>query len=264
MNVKRLSATLPIAVVVLLGGVLGACRAGDQAPAAGVSEASAPEANTLTAAQETEGWRLLFDGASFDGWRGFNREVVPAGHWVVEDGILKKIDRDSVAVGPDGQPPKGGDLISEKAFRDYELYFEWTLPYGQGNNGVKYNVDEGMSSSTHALGFEYQVLHERPEAEPKHRVGSLYDLFPPTTDPVVRPAGEWNASRIVFDGNRGEHWVNGTKLLEYELGTPAFEAALAESKFADIEGFAEKRTGHIVITDHNDEVWYRSIRIRPL
>lgn len=241
--------------------VFAGCRPDDTAP--GVAQ-SVNSPNTLTPAEEAEGWRLLFDGNSFSGWRGFNIDSIPAGHWIVEDGAIKKIADDDVKPLPDGSRPEGSDLITVEAFRDYELVFEWLLPEGRGNSGIKYNVDEGMSSGRHALGFEYQIIDPRDDLGPKHSAASLYDIFPASSDAAIRPAGEWNESRIVFEGNRGEHWLNGVKVVEYELGTAAMDSALAQSKFRDNERFGEKRTGHIVITDHNDSVWYRNIRIRPL
>jgi hypothetical protein len=92
----------------------------------------------------------------------------------------------------------------------------------------------------------------------------LYDLIPPVAGKPVKPVGEWNEGRIVFRGNHGEHWLNGVKTLEYDLGSPRMDSLLAASKYATIKGFGDRRTGHIVLQDHNDSVWYRNIRIRPL
>jgi hypothetical protein len=170
----------------------------------------------------------------------------------------------------DGQPAAGGDLITRDVFRDFELTFDWKISPG-GNSGVKYNVSEEISMANApnhaALGFEYQVLDDKLAEDrliPSHRAAGLYDLIPPRADKTLKPAGEWNSSRIIFRGNHGEHWLNGSKVVEFDLGTPAMDSALAASKYRNIPHFAERRAGHIVLQDHGDEVYYRNIRIRSL
>ncbi|MDD8025600.1 MAG: DUF1080 domain-containing protein [Acidobacteriota bacterium] len=226
-------------------------------------------ANALTAAEKAAGWILLFDGKSFAGWRGLGYDGVPAKHWVIEDGAIKKIPSKDVPLQADGQPAKSGDLMTVAAFADFELTFEWKISAG-GNSGVKYNVSEGMSmrqSPNHAaLGFEYQVLddllHSDAKNGPHRTAGALYDLVPPGPAKVLKPAGAWNSARIVLRGGHGEHWLNGVKILEYDLASPDFKARLAKSKYAPIAGFADRRSGHIVLQDHTDAAWYRNIRIK--
>ena len=99
---------------------------------------------------------------------------------------------------------------------------------------------------------------------PSHRAGALYDLIPPNASKTLRPVGEWNSSLLVFRGNHGEHWLNGSKVVEFELGTPRMDSLLALSKYKNIKGFAQRRAGHIVLQDHGEEVYFRSIKIRPL
>lgn len=171
---------------------------------------------------------------------------------------------------PDGQPAAGGDLITRDVFRDFELTFDWKISRG-GNSGVKYNVSEELSMANApnhaALGFEYQVLDDSLAEDrliPSHRAAGLYDLIPPNPGKILRPAGEWNNSRIVFRGNHGEHWLNGRKVVEFDLGTSAMDSALAASKYHSIPNFAVRRAGHIVLQDHGDEVYYRNVRIRIL
>jgi hypothetical protein len=139
------------------------------------------------------------------------------------------------------------------------------------NSGIKYNVSEDLSTAhppAHAaLGFEYQVLDDElhPDAvNPSHRAGELYNLVEANERKALRPVGEWNTGRIVFVGNRGEHWLNGEMILEYELGTAHMDALFAASKWNDIPEFIERRAGHIVLQDHGDDVWFRNIRIREL
>jgi hypothetical protein len=99
---------------------------------------------------------------------------------------------------------------------------------------------------------------------PSHRAGALYDLIPPNASKRLKPVGEWNSSRLVFRGNHGEHWLNGSEVVEFELGTPEMNSLIARSKYRDIKGFADKRAGHIVLQDHVDEVYFRSIKLRRL
>ncbi len=226
--------------------------------------------NTLTAEEKSQGWILLFDGSTFHGWRGLGRERVPERHWAIEDGAITKIPTADVPLQADGQPLQGGDLMTSAAFADFELVFEWKISPG-GNSGVKYNVSEEMSlahaPNRAALGFEYQILDDalHPDAAngPNRTAAALYDLIAPEGK-KLRPVGQFNSARIVFRGGRGEHWLNGAKVLDYELDTPQMNERLARSKYRNIAGFAEKRTGHIVLQDHTDAAWFRNIKLLPL
>lgn len=235
---------------------------------AGLAPAQSP--NQLTAAERATGWRLLFDGSSLTGWRGLGYDSVPRAHWRIVDGAIAKISNAKVERQSDGQPAAGGDLMTVEVFRDFELAFEWRVTRG-ANSGVKYNVSEELSmkhASNHAaLGFEYQVLDDvlHPDNEiASHRTAALYDILEPRADKPLRPVGEWNSGRVVLRGNHGEHWLNGVKVLEFDLGTPRLDSLLGRSKYKPIPGFAERRRGHIVLQDHGDEVYFRSIRIREL
>jgi len=216
-------------------------------------------------------WKVLFDGETFDGWRGLGLDSVPGGHWVLEDGTIRKVASGEVPVAADGQPLVGGDLLTIDTYRDFELAFEWKVAPG-ANSGIKYNVSETMSTASPplnaALGFEYQVLDDdlHPDAQngPNRTAGALYDILPPGPSKELRPVGEFNEGRIVFRDGHGEHWLNGQMILEFDMGTPAFDSAYAASKYVPIEGFADKRAGHIVLQDHGDDVWFRNIRIREL
>jgi hypothetical protein len=226
--------------------------------------------NQLSDAERAAGWRLLFDGHTLHGWRGLGRDAVPAQHWVVEDGAIKKIASGKVPVQADGQPLEGGDLMTADTFGDFELAWQWKVTPG-ANSGVKYNVSEELSTSMaprHAAkGFEYQILDDDRHPDGRlasHRAGALYDLIAPSDRKRLRPVGDWNDSRLVFRGPHGEHWLNGEKIVEFDLGTAGMDSALAASKYRSIPWFAARRRGHIVLQDHGDEVHFRSIKIREL
>ncbi len=248
-----------------------ACSAPEEVTQPAASPPPDPQANVMSVGERAQGWRLLFDGETLGGWRGLGREAIPAGHWVVEDGAIRKLASGQVPVAADGQPLEGGDILTVETFHDFELELEWRVSPG-ANSGIKYNVSEEMSTAAPpihaALGFEYQVLDDdsHPDADngPNRTAAALYDMIAPGPGKELRPVGEYNHARIVFQGSHGEHWLNGTRVLEFDLGSPGFEALLAASKYRPIEGFAERRTGHIVLQDHGDDVWFRNIKLREL
>ena len=213
----------------------------------------------------------MFDGASFAGWRALGQDEIPDGHWIIEDGAIRKVESGSVPTAPDGQPLDGGDIMTVETYERFELRLAWRVAAG-ANGGVKYNVSEELSTSEPpayaALGFEYQILDDdlHPDAMngPNRTAGALYDLIGPTAEKALRPVGEFNDIRIVFDGIHGEHWLNGVKIVEFDLDSPEFAARFAASKYAPIAGFADRRAGHIVLQDHGNDVWFRNIRIRTL
>ncbi|HVS60271.1 MAG TPA: DUF1080 domain-containing protein [Gemmatimonadaceae bacterium] len=261
------------AIALLLAGAaaLAGCKTTPSQMRPAPSDGTASQApNQLSEAERAAGWRLLFDGRTLTGWRGLGYTGVPTAHWTVENGAIKKIASGNVAVQADGQPVAGGDLMTDATYRDFELAWDWKVTPG-ANSGIKYNVSEELSTAmppSHAAkGFEYQMLDDDRHADgklPTHRAGALYDLIAPNANKRLNPVGEWNHSVIVFDGNHGEHWLNGQKVVGYELESPAMKAALAASKYAPIAWFATRRAGHIVLQDHGDEVYFRNLKIREL
>ncbi len=248
---------------------LSFCRREKELPSPGPG-ASLSQLNSLTEKEKAGRWVLLFDGRTFEGWRGIGQSDIPQAHWVIEDGAIKKVPGGEVPRQADGQPTQGGDLMTVATFEDFELSLEWKISPG-GNSGIKYNVSEEISianpPSQAAIGFEYQIIDDEthPDAGvgPTRTAAALYDLIAPEGK-VLRPVGEFNEARIVFKSRHGEHWLNGVKVLEFDLDTSQFAGLLAASKYRDIPGFAEKRSGHIVLQDHGDAVWFRNIKIRPL
>ena len=245
--------------------------AGSGARAQVRQSASTTKPNTLTAAERAAGWRLLFDGETLRGWHGLGYEKTPPGLWIIEDGAIKRVAKGTAPVQADGQPLTGMDLISDSAYQDFELTWEWKIAPA-GNSGLKYNVSEslstGMAPPHAAKGWEYQMNDDERNEDNKlasHRSGALYDMIAPNERKRVAPAGQWNMSRIVFRGNHGEHWLNGEKILEFDLATPAFDSAFVKSKYRSYPTwFATRRKGQIVLQDHDDVVWFRSIKVRPL
>jgi hypothetical protein len=219
---------------------------------AALSFASAAD-NALTAAEKAAGWQLLFDGQSFAGLRGYREKAAPSAGWEIRDGMLCTVAK-----------VKGKELITDQKFNDFELAWEWRIAEG-GNNGLKYFVTEDRP---HAPGHEYQMIDDARNSDakigPHRQTASFYDVLPPAADKPSKPAGEWNASRIIVRGNHVEHWLNGQRVLAYELGSPEVKAGLAKSKFAKEPGFGEKISGHIMFTYHNDACCYRNIKLREL
>jgi hypothetical protein len=209
--------------------------------------------NELTAAEKKAGWQLLFDGKTMNGWRTYSTKT-PGGWEVLPDGTLHAIAK-----------VKGAEIITEKKFKDFELSWEWKVP-PKGNNGIKYFVTEERPK---APGPEYQMIDDsgHPDAlrgGGLHQTGAFYDVLAPAADKPVRPAGEWNQSRIVARGNHVEHWLNGKNVLTFELDSPEVKAGLAKSKFPKNERFGEHIEGHIMLTYHQDDCWFKNIKIREL
>ncbi len=224
--------------------------------------------NVLTEKEKKEGWELLFDGKTLNGWRGFGLDKAPEG-WIAENGTIKILPKTDWPRQADGQPILGTDLITEETFDNFELVWEWKIGTG-GNSGIKYNVSEELSISYPpegcALGFEYQMMDDTGLSgrSMDNSTGALYDLVALAKEKILNPIGEFNTSRIIFNGNRGEHWLNGKKVLEFEMNSSFFDSLLKNSKFNDIHGFAKKRKGHIVLQDHAEAAWFKNIKIRRL
>jgi len=205
--------------------------------------------NELTASEKADGWKLLFDGKTTAGWRSFKKQTFPDKGWLIEDGALKKVAN-----------VQGGDIITTNTFEQFDLRWEWKIP-PKANNGIKYFITEERGGP---IGHEYQMIDDATVNNPKQRTASFYDVLPPDAHTASRPPGEWNQSRVLVQGDRVEHWLNGTKVLEYQLGSEQVKTAVAASKFKDVKGFGERLKGHVLLTDHKDEAAFRNIKIREL
>jgi len=227
--------------------------------------------NQLTSEESSQGWELLFDGKTFDGWRGLGMESVQPDHWSVEDGTIRKLNNAEVLVSTGGKEVSGGDLMTTKSYENYELYFEWRI-LSAGNSGLKYNVSEELSQKYggkhSALGFEYQMLDDLDtlyagKLKESQYTGSLYDMMP-ANGAQTKPVGEFNSSRILIDGNHVEHWLNGKKVVEYEFGSELLDALFLKSKYKNYPGFHLKKKAHIILQNHTDDAWFRNIKIREI
>jgi hypothetical protein len=281
---KSLSNSINLAaLLVAAGSLLNACDQQNKTQAvakdldtavvmenssAAMASSATDQMNVLTEEEKNNGWKLLFDGKTTNGWRGAYKDTFPEKGWVVEDGTL------SILASDGSESASYGDIVTEEEFDNFELSFEFKLTEG-ANSGVKYYVVEQQPKPKgSAFGLEYQVLDDDKHPDAKmgsngnRTVGSLYDLIP-AQDKQVNPIGEWNQARIVSQGNKVEHWLNGKKVVEYERGSQAFRDLVAKSKYAAPEynangRFGEASKGHILLQDHGNKVSYRNIKVRAL
>jgi len=215
--------------------------------------------NYLSDREKADGWKLLFDGKTTNGWRGALMDAMPDRGWVVKDGAFEVLPKD--------ESGGGRDIVSVDKFGDFELVFDFKLSEG-ANSGVKYYVTENVYDKG-ALGLEYQVLDDalHPDAkmgkDGNRTLASLYDLMPPTGK-RFNGVGQWNTGRVVAKNNRIEHWLNNIKVLEYERGSAEYRKLVAESKYSKMKNFGEAAEGHILLQYHNDRVWFRNIKIKKI
>ncbi len=233
------SSTALLGLLSICGLLVGCCTT--EKPAAAASSSATK-------------WTVLFDGSSTDALRGFKRPDFPDGSWVIENGALK-------AVGGADRV----DLVTREKYSDFELELEWKVSPA-GNSGFFYRVSEQGAQVWHT-GPEVQVLDDARHADgkdPRTAAGSLYALLAPNEQKKLKPVGEFNHARLLVKGNHAEHWLNGAKVLEYEIGSPNLQELIAESKFKDLPNFMEEPLGYIAFQHHGDDIWFRNIRIRRL
>ncbi|MBN8575786.1 MAG: DUF1080 domain-containing protein [Cytophagales bacterium] len=213
--------------------------------------------NTLTSKEKKEGWQLLFDGKTTTGWHSYKSDKA---------GAAWKISDDALFLDTANKEEKGGDLVTDKEFENYELYLEWKIQ-PCGNSGVIFNVQESDEYKYVWLtGPEMQVLDNEchPDAKIiKHRAGDLYDLISCSKE-TVKPAGEWNVARLVANKGKYEFWLNGVKTVAFTMHTPQWDEMVAGSKFKSMSAFGKFSKGRIALQDHGDKVWYRNLKIKPL
>ena len=206
-----------------------------------------------TPKERAAGWKPLFDGKTTTGWHSFKKDTFPTNCWDVQDGWLHCTGK------------RGGDIVSDSMFDQFDLQWDWKVA-PVGNSGVKYFVTDDRKE---ALGHEYQMLDDEKNLDAVEHNGtrltaSFYDVLAPTVKTPVKAPGEINHSRVLVKGDHVEHWLNGIKVVEYDCGSEAVKAAVAASKFKTVAGFGERAKGHILLQDHNSEVWFRNIKLRAL
>jgi len=190
----------------------------------------------------------IFDGKSLDNWSLENGKPVPAG-WEVKKGTIHR-KRGKKRIG---------NIVTRELYGDFEFSFEWKIAKG-GNSGVKYRVQK---YGRKMLGYEFQILDTGKTNQPpsKKDTGSIYALFEPSPDRTLNPAGQFNKSRIIAQGNHIEHWLNGKLIASATIGSDEWQNRVAESKFNDVPDFGRNAKGRIMLTDHGAEVWYRNLKI---
>ncbi|QMW00460.1 3-keto-disaccharide hydrolase [Spirosoma foliorum] len=224
--------------------------------------------NTLTAQEKKDGWKLLFDGKTTNGWRGAYKDKFPAKGWDVTDGML------TIQQSNGSESESFGDIVTDGEYSDFDLVFDFKLTEG-ANSGVKYFVaEQSPKPKGSAFGLEFQVLDDDKHPDAKlgrngnRTVGSLYDLIP-ASGKKANPIGEWNTGRVISKGKHVEHWLNGKKVVEYERGSEQFRELVAISKYKapdyNANGrFGEAPKGHILLQDHGNRVYFRNMKIKTL
>lgn len=221
--------------------------------------------NTLTESEKENGWQLLWDGETTDGWRSARSEEFPKEGWEIKDGVL------SVIASGGEESREAGDIVTKELYGDFELKVDFKVSEG-ANSGIKYYVDTELNQGPgSSIGLEYQILDDErhPDAkmgnhEGSRTLASLYDLIGADPDKPVNPAGEWNTAYIISKDNHVEHWLNGMKVLEFERKSEAFRKLVSESKYDKWPNFGELDRGQILLQDHGFPVSFRNIKIKIL
>ncbi len=220
-------------------------------------------ANTLSPMEQKDGWALLWDGKTADGWRGAKIADFPQEGWTMEEGVLK------VHKGDGAESANGGDIVTRRKYRNFILSVDFKFTEG-ANSGIKYFVNPDLNKGAgSAIGCEFQILDDAKHPDAKlgvkgnRQLGSLYDLIPAPVDKPVKK-GDWNTAVVKVEGNHVEHWLNGVKLLEYTRDNEMWNALVAYSKYKNWPDFGNAEEGHILLQDHGDEVWFKNVKIKEL
>ncbi len=214
--------------------------------------------NQLTEEQKAAGWQLLFDGETTNGWQIFKGRKNNT--WEVAGGVLHcKALNESVA----GDGDERSDIITAAEFENFELSFDWKIAT-EGNSGVMFRVTEEFEQPYYS-GPEYQLMDDAgfPNETPDHLTGANYGMHA-AEKPNTKPAGEWNNSKILVTGNHVAHWLNGDKVVEYELNSPEWIELKKASKWNEAIGYGAASKGHIVLQDHGSEAWFKNVKIKTL
>ena len=228
----------------------------------GMPRIKAQTANTLTVAEKKDGWTLLFNGKDMSQWRGAYISTFPVRGWIIKDGELRGEFSSGMEAGD------GGDIVTLKTYRDFEMVFDWKLGAG-GNSGVKYFVEERQPKPEGSQpGYEYQIIDDAnyiymgKHLDPAKKTAAIYDVV--AADKPDTVMGVWHSSRIQVRGNHIEHWLDGKKVLDVERTSQVFLDGVKQSKFHDYPNFASIPSGHILLQDHGHNVAFRNIKLKEL
>lgn len=221
--------------------------------------------NQLTKNESDQGWKMLWDGETTEGWRGAKLEKFPDKGWVIEDGVL------TVLSSGGEESAAGGDIVTTEKYGDFELMLDFKMTEG-ANSGIKYYVDTELNKGTgSSIGLEYQILDDErhPDAklgnhEGSRTVASLYDLIQADVNKPINPIGEWNRAHIISKNNQVAHYLNGAKVLQYERKSDAYKKLVSNSKYVTWPNFGELDSGQILLQDHGDHVSFKNIKIKPI
>ena len=249
---------LPIALFLFLWSACGTESTKDSTQEDTGTEASEKVAdNMLTADEKAEGWSLLFDGHTMDHWRLFNHDTLMG--WAVQSGEM-------VALGEGGPDGHGADIISKEKFDNFDLSLEWKIS-PEGNSGIFFNVVEGdQYGAVYYTGPEYQLIDDTgfpaDLADSQHS-GANYSMHAPSSI-TSKPVGEYNLSRIRVEDGHVIHWLNGEKVVEYDLWTPEWQILIDSGKWEDYPDYGKARSGHLALQDHGNKIWFKNIKIKRL
>ena len=216
--------------------------------------------NVLTDAEKAAGWKLLFDGKSKSGWHGYNGQSIES--WTVEDCALKSVPS---AENPGSE--QSHDLATDAEYKDFEISVDWKATKG-GNSGLLYGVREDQKyDAPYKTGPEYQLIDDLgfPEKlEDWQKAGANYAMHVPNDQKELKPAGEWNVTKILVNGPHVEHWLNGKKIVEFERWTDDWKKRRDAGKWKDEPDYGTAETGRIVLQDHGSVFWFRNVKIRAI
>lgn len=252
---------LALLSMLFIAGLFFSCEETDtqqaETPEAITKEVPKPVHNTLSEADKKAGWKLLFDGKSMDQWRLFKKDTLAG--WAIQNGEMQ-------ALGTGGLNGKGSDIITKETFSNFELSLEWKIS-PEGNSGIFFNVveDEDLNA-VYESGPEYQLIDDIgfPQKIEDWQMTAANYAMHPAPDAKPKKVGEFNHSKIKVENGHVEHWLNGDKVVEYDLWTPKWMKMVQEGKWKEFKKYGLAKSGHIALQDHGNQIWFRNVKVRNL